>query len=60
MFGTIIAAVKAGIQVVGFVVGVIDEVSREKKAEQAKKAKAREEMSKTYQKASNAAGPVKK
>lgn len=60
MFGTIISVIKAGIQVVGLVAGVVDQISRERAVEQAKKAKAREEMAKQYQNASKNAGHEKK
>ncbi len=56
MFGAIFAAVKTGIQVVNLIVGVVDQISRERKAEQAKKAAEGKIIGDAYQRASNQAG----
>lgn len=56
MLGGILAVIKTGIKIATFVGEIIDQVNREKKAEQAKKAAEGKIIGDAYQKASNQAG----
>jgi heme exporter protein D len=57
---SILSVLKTVYQVTTLVVGLIDQFAREKRREQAEKAKARKKQSDIYREASNNAGPKAK
>lgn len=56
MLGGILAVIKTGVKVVTFIGEIVDQISRERRAEQVKKAAEGKIIADAYRKASNNAG----